>query len=81
MQCSSFFFWVNSYPQSDVQNLIKGWELVINGLSIFKSGKSVSKSANSKIIESICVKNKLTDKITFKIVGKDEEANDVKMNS
>ena len=72
------FFWFTSYSQSDVQNLIKGGELVINGLSIFKSGKSESKSATSKTIESICVKNKLSDKITFRIAGKDDEDNDVK---
>lgn len=31
------FFWVNSYPQSDVQNLIKGGELVINGYRFLKA--------------------------------------------
>jgi len=72
------FFWFNSYSQNDVQNLIKGGELIVNGLSFFKSGKSENKTENSKIIESICVKNKLNDKITVRIVGKDDEDNDIK---
>lgn len=72
------FFWFNSYSQNDVQNLIKGGELIVNGLSFFKSGKSENKTENSKIIESICVKNKLNDKIAFRIVGKDDEDNDIK---
>ena len=43
----------------------------------FKVAKSEGKS-DSKVIESVCVKNKLVDKITFRIVGKNEEGNDVK---
>lgn len=72
------FFWFNSYSQNDVQNLIKGGELIVNGLSFFKNGKTENKTENSKIIESICVKNKLNDKITFRIVGKDDKDNDIK---
>ena len=72
------FFQFNSYSQNDVQNLIKGGELLVNGLSFFKSGKSENKTENSKIIESLCVKNKLNDKITFRIAGKDDKENDIK---
>jgi hypothetical protein len=34
--------------------------------------------SNAKTIESVCIKNKLTDKITIKLTGKDEDGNDVK---
>lgn len=58
-----------SFAQSD---LLKGSELILNGLSFLKSNKEV-KESNSKFIESICIKNKMQDKITFILVGKDEE--------
>ncbi|MDK2772334.1 MAG: hypothetical protein KYX68_08940, partial [Flavobacterium sp.] len=57
---------------------LKGGEIIINGLSFLKKDKSEVKENNYKIIESICIKNKLTDKITFIIVGKDEEDNTIK---
>jgi hypothetical protein len=65
-----------SFAQSDLQTAIKGGELLLTGLSIFKTAKS--SKTDSKIIESVCVKNKLVDKITFRIVGKNEEGDDVK---
>ena len=64
------------FAQSDIEKVLKGGEIIINGLSFFKGGKS--SNSNSKTIESICVKNKLTEKITFKIVGKDDQDNDIK---
>lgn len=64
------------YSQTDLQTALKGGEILLSGLSIFKSPKS-SKS-DSKIIESVCVKNKLVDKITFRIVGKNEEGDEIK---
>ena len=66
------------YSQSDIDKVLKSGEVLVNGLSFFKTNKSETKSTNSKVIESVCVKNKLTDKITFRIVGKDTEDNDVK---
>ena len=62
--------------QSDFEKVLKTGEILVNGLSFFKGGKS--SNSNSKIIESICVKNKLLDKITFKIIGKDEDDNEIK---
>lgn len=70
-------FPVMSFAQSDLQNVIKGGEILLSGLTIFKVAKSDSKS-ESKIIESVCVKNKLVDKITFRITGKTEDGDDVK---
>lgn len=66
-----FTFKVNA--QTDIEKILKGGEILVNGLTILKNNKSDSKNTNSKVIESVCIKNKLTDKITFVISGKDEE--------
>ena len=66
-----------SFAQSDLQTVLKGGELLLSGLTILKVAKSDSKS-NSKVIESVCVKNKLVDKITFRITGKNEEGDEIK---
>lgn len=71
----NFFF---CYSQSDVDKILKGGEIIVNGLSFLKKDKSEAKETNSKIIESVCIKNKLTDKITYIMIGKDEEDNVVK---
>ena len=68
---------VLSFAQSDLQNVLKGGELLLSGLSILKISKSDTKK-DSKVIESVCVKNKLNEKITFRIVGKTQEGDDVK---
>ena len=64
-----------SYSQSTIETILKSGEIIVTGLSFIKGAKSQS---NSKVIETVCVKNKLTDKITFRIVGKDEQDNEVK---
>jgi hypothetical protein len=64
------------YSQTDLQTALKGGEILLSGLSIFKTSKS--SKTDSKIIESVCVKNKLVDKITFRIVGKNEEGDEIK---
>jgi len=64
--------------QSDVYKILKGGEIIVNGLSFLKKDKSEAKETNSKIIESVCIKNKLTDKIPFIISGKDAEDNSIK---
>ena len=63
---------VMSFAQSDLQTAIKGGEVLISGLGLFKGSKSNSKQ------EGFCVKNKLSDKITFKLTGKDDKDNDIK---
>jgi len=65
-----------SFAQSDFQTAIKGGEILLTGLSIFKTAKSGK--SDSKVIESVCVKNKLVDKITFRITGKNEEGDEIK---
>ena len=75
----TFFLIINNcQAQSDVDKILKGGEIIVNGLSFLRKDKSEVKENNSKIIESVCIKNKLTDKITFIIVGKDEEDNTIK---
>jgi hypothetical protein len=65
------------HSQSDFEKILKGGEILVNGLSFFKNNNSQTKT-NAKNVESICVKNKLTDKITFSIVGQDEDGNIIK---
>ena len=72
----ALIFSTSIYSQSDFEKVLKIAEILVNGLSFFKSGKS--KDSNSTRVESICVKNKLADKISFKIVGKDEDDNEIK---
>lgn len=72
-----FLFIQNAFSQTDLEKTIKAGEVLVNGLSFFKSNKS-AKVNNSKTIENVCVKNKLTDKITFNLIGKDEEGNTIK---
>jgi hypothetical protein len=66
-----------SFAQSDIQTILKGGELLLSGLTIFKIAKSGT-NTDSKVIESVCVKNKLVDKITFRITGKNDEGDDIK---
>ncbi len=74
---SFLFLPMVSFAQTDFNNVIKGGELILSGLSIFKVVKSDGKR-DSKTIKSLCVKNKLTQKITFRIMGKNAEGEDVK---
>jgi len=67
------------FAQSDFEKVLKGGELLINGLSILKASKENKSAENeSGFIKNVCVKNKLETKITLKLVGKDEDDNDVK---
>lgn len=71
-------FSLNLHSQTDIEKVLKGGEILINGLSFFKNSNSISKSTNSKIIEIVCIKNKLTDKIIFSLIGLDSEGNQIK---
>jgi hypothetical protein len=62
------------YAQSNIETILKSGELIISGLSIIKA----KGHPNSKTIESVCIKNKLTEKITIKITGKDEDGKEIK---
>jgi hypothetical protein len=66
------------YAQSDIDKILKGGEIIVNGLSFLKNNKTETKETNSKVIESVCIKNKLADKITYSMIGKDDEGNVIK---
>lgn len=65
-----------SFAQTDFDKLLKAGEIVLNGFTIFKASSFNIKS-DSKIISSVCIKNKLSDKITFRLVGKDDQENKI----
>lgn len=71
------FFPFIGFAQSDFERVIKAGEVLLSGLSILKVSKSDTKSDN-KTISSICVKNKLSEKINFKIMGIDENGAEIK---
>lgn len=64
------------FAQTNLETILKSGEIIVSGLSFIK-GNNKSHS-NAKTIESVCIKNKLNDKITVKLTGKDEDGNDVK---
>lgn len=52
----------------------------MTGISIFKTTKlaeSKDHKVDSKLVATVCVKNKLAEKITVKLDGKDSEGNKV----
>ena len=57
-----FFIPFFSFAQSDIDKVLKGGEIIVNGLSFFKSNKPNSSTTNSKVVESVCVKNNLPTK-------------------
>ncbi len=73
-------FFSNFLQAQKLETLIKGGELLVTGISIFKTSKlteSKDKTVDSKFVATVCVKNKLAEKITVKLDGKDSEGNKV----
>ncbi len=60
-----------SFAQSDLENALKVGQVLLSGFSIMKSGTNAHK--DSKTISSVCIKNRLQEKISFIITGKDAE--------
>lgn len=52
------------YSQKNLDKIIKGGELLVTGLTILKDKPN---AATNGMIEKICVRNKLTDKITLNL--------------
>jgi len=70
----------NFIQAQTLETLIKGGELLVTGISIFKTSKlteSKEKTVDSKLVATVCVKNKLAEKITVKLEGKDSEGTKV----
>lgn len=65
------------FAQTDIANVLKAGEVVLGGFSIFKSSQSGTKK-DSKLVSSVCIKNKLNEKIIFKMIGKDEQGIEIK---
>jgi hypothetical protein len=63
------------HGQSDLETVIRGSEILLTSLTAFKLAKS---DPYAKTIETVCVKNKLDDKITFVLTGTDEDENEIK---
>ena len=83
MRCIKIFlilFFTSSlcFSQSNLEKVLRSGEVIITGLSFLKATKTEAKPNDVKFIESLCIKNKLSDKITFSIVGKDQDDNVVK---
>ncbi|WP_293889766.1 hypothetical protein [Flavobacterium sp.] len=67
---------IMAFPQSDISNAIKGGELLFGGLITIFSSKP--KNVNSTVVESVCIKNKLEDKITFIISRQTEDGDEIR---
>ena len=63
------------HAQSDLETVIRGSEILLTGLTALKLAKA---DPYAKNIETVCVRNKLEEKITFVLVGKDEDENEIK---
>lgn len=70
-------FPILSSAQSTLESAIKAGEFIMAGYSIFKVAKSDPKK-ESKTIESVCIKNRLSDKFTYSIVGETFEGEKIK---
>lgn len=67
---------MTSNAQSDVTALVRGGEILVGGLiTLFSSSK---KHTNSMTVESVCIKNKMTDKITIVITRQTEDGEEIK---
>ncbi len=60
--------------QNTTSNILKGAEIITSGLSIFATSKN--NNANKTVIDQVCIKNKLTERITFKIYGVSDATQD-----
>ena len=70
----------NLIQAQTLETIIKGGELLVTGFSIFKTSKlteSKDKAVDSKFVATVCVKNKLAEKIMVKLEGKDSEGTEI----
>jgi hypothetical protein len=63
------------HAQSDFDKVLKASEIVLGGMSFLKL---TSSKKDSKFIESLCVKNKMSDKITINFVGTNAQGDEIK---
>ncbi|RZJ31576.1 MAG: hypothetical protein EOO48_01655 [Flavobacterium sp.] len=60
--------------QSDIETAIRGGQILLTSLTALKMAKD---DPYAKTVESVCIKNKLEDKITFTFSGKDDDGEDI----
>ena len=67
---------MTSNAQSDVTALVRGGEILVGGLiTLFSSSK---KNPSSTTVESVCIKNKMADKITLILTRQTEDGEEFK---
>ena len=66
----SFLVSSNLHAQSDLHTILKGSELILTGLTVLKVARSDAMQ-DTKIIDKLCIKNKLNETIIWRISGKD----------
>lgn len=74
-------FWLvlsSVQAQSGVETILRGGEIIVNGLSFLKSSKNQEVKKESKNLESICIKNKLEERITVVFIHNTEEGDTLK---
>ncbi len=62
--------------QSDLTAIVKGGEILVGGLiTLLSSSKT---TPNPTIVESVCIKNKMNDKITLIITKQTDDGEEIK---
>lgn len=67
---------IMSNAQSDLTAIVRGGEILVGGLiTIFSSSKT---NPNSSTVESVCIKNKMKEKVTLILIRQTEEGDEIK---
>ncbi len=66
--------------QGNFEKVLKGGEVLLNGIAIFKTAKpaSLTKTDDANPIPTVCIKNQLLERITFIMIGTDKNDNQIK---
>ena len=78
MLITFYFIPLVFFAQSDIDKVMRGGELLLGGLTILKMARSDDSKKSSKTVELLCVKNRMAQKVTFRISGIDGEENEIK---
>ena len=66
------------FAQSDLDKVMRGGEILLGGLTILKMARSDDRKKESKAVESVCVRNKMCERVTFRITAFDVAQNEIK---
>jgi hypothetical protein len=71
-----------SFSQTSFDKILKTGELLVTGVSIVKSfrggDKQTEKKEEKTTVATVCIKNKMLQKITVKFAGLDSKENEIK---